>query len=161
MVKVVFNYPGSAVQSNRQCTRKVEWTEMSGWCVKGRVDKLVVRPAVMDGSGTVALIKKAGGWAEDVKISSFVLCAQPCQSVGSTYLGGDEQISFICLLMKKISSWCHRWTVCSWFSLHFLLRLEVFFFFFVIKYHNPRCLTLSKHDYKSILTVQYVSPATF
>lgn len=39
--------------------------------MKGRVDKLVVRPAVMDGSGTVALIKKAGGWAEDVKISSF------------------------------------------------------------------------------------------
>lgn len=31
----------------------------------------------------------------------FVLCAQPCQSVGSTYLGGDEQISFICLLMEK------------------------------------------------------------
>lgn len=71
MVKVVFKYPGSAIQTNRQCTRKVEWIEMSGWCVKWRVDKLVVRPAVMAGSGTVALINKAGGWAEDVKLFSF------------------------------------------------------------------------------------------
>lgn len=34
---------------------------MSGRCVKGRVYKLVVRPAVMDGSGMVALTKSHEG----------------------------------------------------------------------------------------------------
>lgn len=53
----------------------------------------------------------------------------PALSVCWKHISGRGWTNFLHLSLdkkNKISSWCHRWTVCSWFSLHFLLRLEFF-----------------------------------